>query len=209
VTGITAHKFLEHVNLFCDIAANCGGNQQHIVLIELIEKGDTTMSNIIRRDPFFALTSLQDRVNQLFSQTFGGFEGPGLEQPLTSANFLPPVDIFEDEHNITLQAEIPGVKEEDLNVTLENNVLTITGERKFKEEEKKDNFHRIERRYGKFTRSFTLPASVDPQNVNATFENGVLNMTLPKREEFKPKKITIGVSKSPAASVKPGKEKAA
>ena len=167
------------------------------------------MSNIIRRDPFFALTSLQDRVNQLFSQTFGGFEGLGLEQPLTSANFLPPVDIFEDEHNITLQAEIPGVKEEDLNVTLENNVLTITGERKFKEEEKKDNFHRIERRYGKFTRSFTLPASVDPQNVNATFENGVLNMTLPKREEFKPKKITIGVSKSPAAAVKPGKEKAA
>ena len=167
------------------------------------------MSNIIRRDPFFALTSLQDRVNQLFSQAFGGFEGLGLEQPLTSANFLPPVDIFEDEHNITLQAEIPGVKEEDLNVTLENNVLTITGERKFKEEEKKDNFHRIERRYGKFTRSFTLPASVDPQNVNATFENGVLNMTLPKREEFKPKKITIGVSKGPAAAVKPGKEKAA
>ena len=134
------------------------------------------MSNIIRRDPFFALTSLQDRMNQLFNQSFGGFEDLGFEQPLTSANFLPPVDISEDDHNIKLQAEIPGVKEEDLNVTLENNVLTITGERKFKEEEKKDNFHRIERRYGKFTRSFTLPASVDPQNVNATFELSLIHI---------------------------------
>ncbi|MBZ5509284.1 MAG: Hsp20/alpha crystallin family protein [Acidobacteriia bacterium] len=167
------------------------------------------MANIIRRDPFFELTSLQDRMNQLFSQAFGGFEGLGLEQPLTSANFLPPVDISEDEHNITLQAEIPGIKEEDLNITLENNVLTINGERKFKEEEKKENFHRVERRYGKFTRSFTLPASVDSQNVNATFENGVLNITLPKREEFKPKQITIGVTKPAAVPVKPGKEKAA
>ncbi|MGZ4830814.1 MAG: Hsp20/alpha crystallin family protein [Candidatus Angelobacter sp.] len=167
------------------------------------------MANITRRDPSFELTSLQDRVNQLFSQTFGGFEGLGFEQPLTSANFLPPVDIFEDEHNITLQAEIPGVKPEDLSITLENNVLVITGERKFKDEETKDNYHRIERRYGKFTRSFTLPASVDPQNVNATFENGVLDITLPKREAFKPKQITIGVSKTPPTSVKPGKEKAA
>ncbi len=167
------------------------------------------MANLIRRDPFFELTSLQDRVNQLFNQAFGGFEGLGLEQPLTSASFLPPVDISEDEHNITLQAEIPGVKQEDLAITLENNVLTITGERKFKDEEKKDNYHRIERRYGKFTRSFTLPASVDAQNVNATFENGVLNIALPKREEFKPKQITIGVTKTPAVTVKPEKGKAA
>lgn len=166
------------------------------------------MANLIRREPFFELTSLQDRVNQLFNQAFGGFEGLGLEQPLTTAAFLPPVDISEDEHNITLQAEIPGVNEKDLNITLDNNVLTITGERRFKEEEKKENFHRIERRYGKFTRSFTLPTTVDAQNVNAIFENGVLNVTLPKREEFKPKQITIGV-KTPATSVKPGKEKAA
>ncbi|HLJ30143.1 MAG TPA: Hsp20/alpha crystallin family protein [Candidatus Angelobacter sp.] len=166
------------------------------------------MANIIRRDPFFELTSLQDRMNQLFSQAFGGFEGFGSEQPLTSAEFLPPVDILEDEQKLTFQAEIPGVKEEDLNITLENNVLTITGERKFKEEEKKENFHRIERRYGKFTRSFSLPTGVDAEKVNATFENGLLNITLPKREEFKPKQITIGVNKAPVA-VKPGKEKAA
>lgn len=160
------------------------------------------MSNIVRRDPFFELTSLQNRMNQLFNQTFGGFENFGFEQPLTSENFLPPVDISEDDHNITLQAEIPGVKQEDLNITLENNVLTISGERKFKEEEKKENFHRIERRYGKFTRSFTLPASVNAENVNATFENGLLNITLPKKEEFKAKQITIGVNKAPVASSK-------
>jgi HSP20 family protein len=111
------------------------------------------MSKMMRSDPFFELTSLQDRMNQLFNQSFRGLEMPGWEQPLTSASFLPPVDISEDEHNITLQAEIPGVKEEDLNITLENNVLTINGERKFENEEKKDDFHRIERRYGKFTRS--------------------------------------------------------
>ncbi|MGH9633725.1 MAG: Hsp20/alpha crystallin family protein [Candidatus Angelobacter sp.] len=160
------------------------------------------MSNIIRRNPFFELTSLQDRMNQLFNQPFGGFENVGLEQQLAPESFLPPVDISEDDHNITLQAEIPGVKQEDLNITLENNVLTIAGERKFKEEEKKENFHRIERRYGKFTRSFTLPATVDAEKVNATFENGLLNITLAKREEFKPKQITIGVNKAPVASSK-------
>ena len=167
------------------------------------------MSNIIRKSPFFELTSLQERVNQLFSQAFGGFEGLGFGQPITSPNFLPPVDILEDDHNIKLKAEIPGVKVEDLAVTLENNVITITGERKFKDEEEEDNFHRIERRYGKFTRSFTLPAGVDSANVNAMFEDGVLNVTLPKREEFKPKQITIGVTKAPVVTVKTGKEKAA
>jgi HSP20 family protein len=165
------------------------------------------MSNIIRRDPFFEFTSLRDRMNQLFNQSFA-FEGPGMEQPLTEVNFLPPVDISEDEHNIVLQAEIPGVKPEDLNVTLENNVLTITGNRKFKEEEKKENYHRIERRYGKFTRSFTLPATLDAENVNAVFENGILNVTLPKKAEFKPKQITIGVKTPTAVAVK-SKERAA
>jgi HSP20 family protein len=167
------------------------------------------MTDIIRKDPFFELTSLRDRVNQLFNQAFGGLEGFGFEQPLTSPTFLPPVDISEDDHNITLKAEIPGVKVEDVGITLENNVLTITGERKFKEEENNENFHRVERRYGKFTRSFTLPAGVNSEEVKATFEDGVLNITLPKREEFKPKQITIGVTKTSPAAVKPGKEKAA
>jgi HSP20 family protein len=166
------------------------------------------MTSIIRKDPFFGLSTLQDRVNRLFNQAFGGFEGFGIEQPLTSAEFLPPVDILETENSISLQAEIPGVKEEDLTITLENNVLTISGERKFKEEEKKEEYHRIERRYGKFTRSFTLPAGVNAEAVNAVFENGVLTITLPKLEAYKPKQITIGVTK-PAVAVKPGKAVAA
>jgi HSP20 family protein len=167
------------------------------------------MANIVRKDPFFELTSLRDRMNELFNQAFGGLETLGFEQPLTAPTFLPPVDISEDDHNITLKAEIPGVKVEDVGITLENNVLTITGERKFKEEESKENFHRVERRYGKFTRSFTLPAGVDSEKVNATFEDGILNITLPKREAFKPKQITIGMTKTPPVAVKPGKEKAA
>jgi HSP20 family protein len=169
------------------------------------------MANLVRKDPAFELTSLQDRVNQLFRQAFGGFEGFAFEHPITSPSFIPPVDILEDDHNIKLKAEIPGVRAEDLGITLENNVLTITGERKFEDQEEKDNFRRIERRYGKFSRSFTLPGGVDSTNVTANFVDGVLNITLPKREEVKPKQITIGVSKTPVTPVtpKPGKEKAA
>jgi HSP20 family protein len=167
------------------------------------------MNNLIRKDPFFELTSLQDRVNQLFHPAFTGFDGFGFGQAMTTPNFLPPVDILEDEHDIKLKAEIPGIKVEDLEVTLENNLLTITGERKFKEEEEKDNFRRIERRYGKFTRSFTLPAGMDSAGVKATFEDGVLSITLPKKEEFKPKQITISATKAPVVTVKPTKEKVA
>lgn len=159
------------------------------------------MANIIRRDPFFELTSLRDRVNQLFNQAFGGFEGFRFEQPLMETDFFPAVDIAEDEQNITMMMELPGVKMEDLKVTFENNMLTVSGERKFKEEEKKEDYHRIERRYGKFTRSFTLPVGVDPDRVNAVLENGILNITLPKKEEFKPKQIMINV-KTPVTPVK-------
>jgi HSP20 family protein len=168
------------------------------------------MANIIRRDPFVELTSLQDRVNRLFNQAFGGFEGVGIEQPFTSAEIVPPIDIVEGEEKIVLVAEVPGVKPEDLVVTLENNILTITGERKLKEvEEEKENLLRVERRFGKFARSFTLPAAVDPEKVVATFENGLLTITLAKREEFKPKQINIAVTKAPAIPVKPGKATAA
>lgn len=166
------------------------------------------MSNISRWDPFSELTSLQDRMNQLFSQSFTGFGGRP-EQQLASSSFVPPVDVFEDEHQITLQAEMPGVEEKDLNISVENNMLTISGERKLENEEKKEKFHRIERHYGRFSRSFTLPATADPQNINADFENGVLKITIGKREEAKPKQIRIGIGKTPPQALKPGKEKAA
>ncbi|HEY1939001.1 MAG TPA: Hsp20/alpha crystallin family protein [Candidatus Angelobacter sp.] len=166
------------------------------------------MANITRWDPLNEVTSLQDRINQLLTQSFPSFSGFGRsgEQPLTFSSFVPPVDVFEDEHNITVQAELPGIDEKDLDIRLENNVLTISGERKLENEEQKENFHRIERSYGRFTRSFTLPSTVDTEHVNAEFQNGVLKVTIAKLEEAKPKQIKIGVGK-PTQAVKSGKEK--
>ncbi|HSM86342.1 MAG TPA: Hsp20/alpha crystallin family protein [Candidatus Limnocylindrales bacterium] len=160
------------------------------------------MANITRWDPFSELTTLQDRINQLWNPPFGLFRGltPETERSLTA--FVPSVDVYEDDQNIILQAELPGLQEKDLEISLENNVLTVSGERKLENEEKKENYHRIERSYGRFTRSFTLPPTVDPENVNAEFSNGVLKITLTKREEAKPKQIKIGIGKP---SVKTGK----
>lgn len=163
------------------------------------------MPNIIRRSPLGELTSLQDRLNQLINQPFTpfwrAFGSP--EQALTASSFVPAVDIYEDEHNIILTAETPGIEEKDLDISLENGVLSISGERKMENEEKQDNFHRIERSYGRFTRSFTLPPTVDPDDVKAQFNNGVLKITLAKREEAKPKQIKIEGGKP--AQPKPGK----
>ncbi len=162
------------------------------------------MANITRWDPFTEFATMQDRLNQFLTTQPSGPVGlfRGGEQALMSPNFIPPVNVYEDEHNITLTAELPGVEEKDIDVSLENNVLTITGERKLENEEKKENFHRIERSYGRFTRSFTLPPTVDTENVNAEFNNGVLKISLDKREEAKPKQIKIGMSKASAKTVK-------
>lgn len=162
------------------------------------------MANITRWDPFASVSrwdplsefaSLQDRFNQLVNQPFFRGFGPTSEQSLTAANFVPPVNISEDEQNINIEAELPGIQDKDLDISLENNVLTISGERKMENEEKKENFHRIERAYGRFTRSFTLPPTVETDNVNAEFNNGVLKISLRKKEEAKPKQIKIGVGK--------------
>ncbi|HKD80439.1 MAG TPA: Hsp20/alpha crystallin family protein [Candidatus Angelobacter sp.] len=163
------------------------------------------MANIIRRHPFGELNLIQDRLNQLFGQPFTPLStfGHGPEQTLTAGSFVPAVDIYEDEHNIVLTAETPGIEEKDLDISLENGVLTLSGERKMENEEQQDNFHRIERSYGRFTRSFTLPPSVDPEDVRAEFNNGVLKVTLAKREEAKPKQIKIQPGKTVAS--KPGK----
>jgi HSP20 family protein len=115
-----------------------------------------------------------------------------------STGFVPPVDIYEDEHAITLKVEVPGIEEKDIDVRLENQTLTLRGERKFEKEEKEENFHRIERRYGSFTRSFTLPNTVDTENVKAEYANGVLSVRLPKRAEAKPRQIKVGVVPKPA-----------
>jgi HSP20 family protein len=150
------------------------------------------MSSMITRwDPFRELGLLQDRMNRLF-QDFSGGAGRG-EEGLAAATFVPPVDVYEDEHAITLKMEVPGIEQKDIDIRLENSTLSVRGERKFEKEEKEENFHRIERRYGSFFRSFSLPTAVDTENVTADYDHGVLKIRLPKRAEAKPKQIKVNV----------------
>src|SRR6185369_15238295 len=149
------------------------------------------MSSITRWDPFRELTQLQERMDRLFRDNVG-YSG-GREEALEQGSFIPAVDVYEDEHNITLKLEVPGVDQKDLDIRIENNTLTIRGERKLEKEEKQENFHRIERRYGSFIRTFQLPNTVDPEKVNANYDNGVLKVTLAKKAEAKPKQIQVNV----------------
>ena len=103
------------------------------------------------------------------------------------------MDVYEDEHNITLKIEVPGIDEKDIDVRIENNILTVHGERKFEKEEKEENYRRIERQYGSFTRTFTLPTTVDTESVSANYEKGVLKIQLAKKAEAKPKQIKVNV----------------
>src|SRR5512142_1335821 len=132
------------------------------------------MALLTRWDPFRELTSLHDQMNRLFRESYG----PQSEESLTTGAFIPPVDVYEDEHAIILKMEVPGIDQKDIDIRLENNVLTVRGERKFEKDEKEENFQRVERRYGSFTRSFTLPSSVDTENVQADYANGLLKIRL-------------------------------
>jgi HSP20 family protein len=123
------------------------------------------MTVITRWDPFREFATLQDRMNRLFRESYGP---EGREESLTTTSFAPPVDVYEDEHNVTLKIEVPGIDEKDVDVRIENNVLTVHGERKFEKEEKEENYRRVERQYGSFTRTFTLPTTVDAEKVEAT-----------------------------------------
>ncbi len=143
---------------------------------------------ITRWDPFRDVLSLQNRMNSIF-QEFNRGDG----DVMSTAAFVPPVDVYEDEHKVVLKLEVPGMKESDLDIQLENNVLTVKGERKFEKEEKEENFHRIERRYGSFYRSFTIPNTVNPDSVKANYDAGVLKIELEKRAEAKPKQIKVQV----------------
>lgn len=145
---------------------------------------------ITRWDPFRDVLALQNRMNSLF-QDFT--RGQNESDPLATAAFVPPVDIYEDEHKIALKLEVPGMKQDDFDIRVENNTLTIRGERKFEKEEKEENFHRIERRYGSFYRAFTIPTTVDTESVQASYDAGVLKIELAKRAEAKPKQIKVAV----------------
>ena len=142
---------------------------------------------ITRWDPFREVVALQNRVNNLFREMNEG------DSPLTTASFVPAVDIYEDNNKVVLKLEVPGIDEKDLDVRVENNTLTVKGERKFEKEEKEENFHRIERRYGSFYRAFTLPSTVDAEHINAGYTNGVLKLELSKKPEAQPKQIKVTV----------------
>jgi HSP20 family protein len=161
------------------------------------------MTLLTRWDPFREFVTLQDRMNRLFRDSF---EPEGRQEALTTTTFAPPVDVYEDEHNITLKIEVPGIDEKDIDIRVENNLLTVHGERKFEKEEKEENFRRVESSYGSFTRSFTLPQTVDAEKVTANYDKGVLKITLPKKAEAKPKQIKVNVGTDKTLESKgPGK----
>jgi HSP20 family protein len=151
--------------------------------------------NIVKYDPFRDLRTLQDEMNRLFSGSISrSGSGAVIQDEIMRGALSPQVDIFENKEQIVLEAEFPGMKPEDVEISIENNVLTLHGERKFEKKDERDNFHRVERSYGSFTRSFTLPPTVSSENANAEFDNGVLRLTLAKREEAKPRRIEIKAS---------------
>ncbi len=162
---------------------------------------------ITRWDPFQELNMITNRMNRLFSETWG--QGQDQQENLMTSAFVPPVDIYEDEHNINLKVEVPGIDPKDVDIRLENNTLTVRGERKFEKEEKEENFHRVERRYGTFFRAFTLPNTVDPESVSADYDNGVLKLKLAKKAEAKPKQIKVNIGQGQQKTIEAGKGRAA
>jgi len=148
------------------------------------------MTLLTRWDPLRDLATMQNRINRFVRESYSP-EGP--EEALTTTSFAPPVDIYEDEHTIAVKMEVPGIDEKDIDVRIENTTLTVHGERKIEKEEKEENFRRIERQYGSFTRSFTLPSSVDVGQVSANYDKGVLKISLAKKAEAKPKQIKVNV----------------
>ena len=142
---------------------------------------------IVRWEPARELASMEiDRLNRMFSDFYG--------EAFSRSAWVPPVDIYEtDEHEVVLKAELSEIKREAISVTFENGVLTLKGERLFEQDTKKENYHRIERRHGAFSRSFTLPNTVDASRISAAYKDGILTIRLPQREEAKPKQIDVNI----------------
>jgi len=151
---------------------------------------------IVRWDPFGELTQLQDRINRAFSDAYGRGSGPARndEGLMATGAWAPPVDIYQNaDQELVLKAELPDISPGDIQISVNNDTLTISGEKRFSNEVKEDQFHRIERRYGPFSRSFSLPSSVDATKISAEHKNGVLTVRLPAREEAKPRQIKVDV----------------
>ena len=143
---------------------------------------------IIRWDPFRDMMTLREKMNRLFDDSLSQ---KGEERDMFTSNWSPAVDIYETGNELVLTAEVPGIDEKDIEIKVEDNTLTLKGERKFEKETKEENFHRIERSYGSFFRAFSLPNSIDADRIQAEHENGVLRVVMPKRQELKPTTVTI------------------
>lgn len=152
--------------------------------------------SITKYDPFRELRSLQDEVNRLFT---GAFPKTTLQEEILRGAWSPNVDIFENKDKLVLEAELPGMKTEEVDVSIENSVITISGERKFEKKGEADSYHRVERAYGSFSRSFTLPQTVTAEGATADFNDGILSIALPKREETKARKIEVKIGEATAA----------
>lgn len=148
-------------------------------------------NNFVCRSPFYEMDKLHKEINRLFD--FGYPGTTGADASLLDGVWAPAVDVVEKKDSIVVKADLPGLAKEDINVSIENNILTISGEKKLEQENKEGDVVRMERYYGSFNRAFTLPSTVDPGKVNARFENGVLELTLTKKEEAKPRQIRIDV----------------
>jgi HSP20 family protein len=147
--------------------------------------------NIVRLDPFREMAALQDRVNRIFADAYRRDN----DDLMTRGAWVPPVDIYDSgKHELVITAELPDVNREDITLRVENNTLTISGQKKMDSEVKEEQYHRVERAYGNFSRSFTLPQTVDTNAIGAEYRNGVLIVRLPMREEAKPKQIQVKVS---------------
>jgi HSP20 family protein len=143
---------------------------------------------VVKWDPFRDLNLIQDRMNRLFDDAGRTWRN---DEPAATTTWSPAVDIFETEGEIVVKAEVPGMDRKDITLNLERNVLTLKGERRFEKETKDENYHRIERSYGGFSRTFQIPATVDEEKIHAEYKEGVLKIVLPKKEQAKPKQIRI------------------
>lgn len=142
-------------------------------------------------DPFREFAQLQDRINRAFSDTYGRSD----EGLLTSGTWVPPVDIYQNgEHELVLKAELPDMKREDIDITVDHSTLTIKGEKKLASDVREEQFHRVERRYGTFSRTFSLPPTIDATRIAADYRDGVLSVKLPMREEAKPRQVKVEVA---------------
>jgi HSP20 family protein len=153
--------------------------------------------SIVRYDPFRDLRTLQEEVNRLFSTNLTRSFG---DEGIARGAWAPSVDIYENKDQIVLEAELPGMKQDDFDLSIENSVITLRGERRFEKTDEADNYHRVERSYGAFTRSFTLPQTVSAEGATAEYNNGVLRVTLPKREETKARRIQVSGTESGSSS---------